>query len=554
MSKFHVSQIETHIRALYQAEHWDPELDDVNNLSRLLALYAVHLTLEDAAGSGVLVEVTDGGADRGIDAVGVDPNAKLVVFVQSKWRQDGSGSLALADALKFLRGVRSLLGMKSDGDLPHASEDTRAAVQDLLKTPGARIRLVVVTTASDGISVEVEEPFTELLGQLNDLENTEPMAQFDYLSQGPLFNSIAEASRPSVELELQMLDWGRASDPQKLYYGRVSAVDIAGWHQTHGVDLFADNIRVVIPRSDINDGILETIRNEPQNFAFYNNGITILARKIELGVGGALNRDVGYFRLSGASVVNGAQTVSTLGSVLGTESEANLGSAFVLVRCIEVPEGEEVLGQRVTRFANTQNEVSSQDFAFLDAEQHRLARELGVLDYEYIVRSAEVPRSIDRAKIIDVREAAVALACASPQVGHSVTAKREVSRLFSDPAIYKAIFNSKTDPLRLTRAVLVVREADAVLDALEAKEEGAVAGIAVHARRTLAHIVLREIGDKNLSDPDFDIATELKGLEAKLTEHVEALAAVFPENAYPGNVFKNQARVTSLLAEAGIAG
>jgi len=57
-----------------------------------------------------------------------------------------------------------------------------------------------------------------------------------------------------------------------------------------------------------------------------------------------------------------------------------------------------------------------------------------------------------------------------------------------------------------------------------------------------------------LSDPDFDIATELKGLEAKLTEHVEALAAVFPENAYPGNVFKNQARVTSLLAEAGIAG
>jgi AIPR protein len=98
--------------------------------------------------------------------------------------------------------------------------------------------------------------------------------------------------------------------------------------------LFAENIRVVIPRSDINEGILQTIKTEPDWFAYYNNGITMLAESIEIGPGGALNRDVGYFKLAGASIVNGAQTVSTLGSVLGTEHEPNLGAAFVLVRCI----------------------------------------------------------------------------------------------------------------------------------------------------------------------------------------------------------------------------
>jgi hypothetical protein len=305
LSIFHVSQIETHIRGQFESEHWRSDLDKANNLSRLLALHAVHLTLEDPNASGVLVEITDGGADRGIDAVGVDPNAMQVVFVQSKWRQDGTGSIGLGDILKFLGGVRSLLGMKSETDLAHASESTKLAVQDLLKTPGARIRLVTVTTASEPLADEVQLPIDELLSQLNDLEDTEPMALQSHISQSTLFNSIAAKVRPSVDLELQMLDWGRATEPQKFFYGRVSTAEIAGWFATHGADLFAENIRVVIPRSDINDGILRTVKEEPQNFGFYNNGITILARGIELGAAGALTRDVGYFKLTSASIVNG---------------------------------------------------------------------------------------------------------------------------------------------------------------------------------------------------------------------------------------------------------
>lgn len=552
MSKFHVSQIETHVRGLYEANYWKPGLDDVNNLSRLLAIHAVHLTLEDADAPGVLKEITDGESDKGIDAVGVDPTAKLVVFVQSKWRQDGTGSLALGDMLKFLDGVRSLLGMKSDSELVNTSDSTKAAVHDLLRTPGARIRLITVSTASEPLSGDVLQPVKDLLSQLNDLEDTEPMAAHGHFSQSSLFNSIADRDRLSIDLELQMLDWGRAGEPLKLYYGRVSAAEIAQWYKLHGIELFAENIRVVIPRSDINDGILRTVKGEPQNFGFYNNGITILARSIELGVAGALNREVGFLKLTGASVVNGAQTVSTLGSILGTASEEKLGAAYVLVRCIEVPEGQEILGQNITRFANTQNEVSSQDFAFLDPEQHRLARELSVLSYEYILRSAETSRSTDPSRVIELREAAVALACASPSIGHSVLAKREVSRLFADNSVYKSLFNPSTDPLRLSRAVEVVRAVDLELDQLEATSEGVSAGIAVHARRALAHVVLRRIGDAVLLDPAADVSSEIAGLSAEVGKYVEALTAIFPFNAYPGNVFKNQARVVELLAEASI--
>ena len=66
-----------------------------------------------------------------------------------------------------------------------------------------------------------------------------------------------------------------------MYYGRVGAADIAKWFQDHGTKLFTENIRVVIPRSDINEGIFETVRNEPDRLGYFDDGITVLAQSIE---------------------------------------------------------------------------------------------------------------------------------------------------------------------------------------------------------------------------------------------------------------------------------
>lgn len=555
MSQFHVSQIETHIRGLYGADNWKNNLDDVANLSRLLALRAVEVVLgADEDNVERVIEITDGTEDRGIDAVGVDPSTKRVVFVQSKWRQNGAGSMSLEDILKFLNGVRSLLGMRSRDEPAHASEETRQAVADLIRTPGTRIRLVTATTANDPLSEAVERPIEDLLGQLNDLEGIEPIATHTHLGQAAFFNSINEEARTAVSIDVQMLDWGKASEPLKVFYGRASAAVIAGWHSQHGDALFAENIRVVIPRSEINEGIRDTIIKEPEKFLYYNNGITVIAGQVEISPGGALSRETGYFRLTDASIVNGAQTVSTLGSILGSEFEDNLGNAFVLVRCIEVPPDNEELGRRITRYANTQNEVSSQDFAFLDPVQHRLVRELQVLGCEYILRSAEMPKSQDRRTIIDLRAAAVALACSHSNLNYSVIAKREVSRLFSESAVYTALFNNSTDPLRLLRAVLVVREVDDALDLIASQNDGLVFGVAVHGGRLIAHLIMRQLGDKFLTDPDIDIANDnrLPDSWAKVEPLVNSLVAVFPDNAYPGNLFKNQKRCLSLLKAAGL--
>ncbi len=307
MSVLHVRQIETHLRETYSAEYWKGELDDVHNLSRLLARFAIDLSLGERDDTSSLIEITDSGGDRGIDAIAVDPVTSLVVVVQSKWRRDGSGSVDLGSVLKFLDGVRALVDFGdlagSDEKLEGGSDAAKAAVRAAMQTPGGKLRMIVSTTALHDLADEVRTPIDDLLGVLNDVGSDNPIAEFSFLPQSVLFDSLAQPTRPAIDLDLQLLDWGRISEPTPAYYGRTSALEIAQWFSAYGSSLFADNIRVVLPRSEINEGILKAIRDEPEQFWYYNNGITILSTEVERSVAGSASRDAGMFRAKEASVL-----------------------------------------------------------------------------------------------------------------------------------------------------------------------------------------------------------------------------------------------------------
>lgn len=554
MSLLHVRQIESYLRDSYKAEYWRDDLQDHNNLSRLLARWAVDVALgERSSDGGIMVEITDGGGDRGIDSVAVDPVFPQVVLIQSKWRSDGSGSVDLAGVLKFVDGVRALLDIDSDGP-SGCTETTREAVRQVMQTPGARLQLVLVTTAADALSTEVKRPLDDLLGILNDVSEENPIADLTVLTQAGLYDALSRPASPMVDLDVPLLDWGRTTDPVPAFYGRVNALQVAEWFERHGTDLFAENIRVVLPRSEINEGILRTLRQEPELLWYYNNGITVLATKIERSLTGAASRDAGFFKAIGASVVNGAQTVSTLGRALrDKDGRELLEKAYVAVRCIEVATGDNELARNVTRYANTQNVVSTEDFVWLDENQHRLVRELRLQGFEYILRSGEVPVTKDQEKIILIRQAATALASATGVLDDSVTAKREVSRLF-EGSTYKKLFNPTVNALTVVRAVQVSRVVESVLAKESRTSEGTRAGVAVHGVRVLAHLVLRDVNLSLLADPSFDFDPILATAETETISWLGKLESSFPSSAYPGNVFKNVPRCRELIAAASAPG
>ena len=116
--------------------------------------------------------------------------------------------------------------------------------------------------------------------------------------------------------------------------------------------------------------------------------------------------------------------------------------------------------------------------------------------------------------------------------------------LFSSGTIYKTLFNPSTDALALARSVQIVRAVDQILDEIQGASDGVEAGVAIHGRRVIAHIILQEIGDTALRDPAFDFDAVLGAAPQKAVDHAKSLVSVFPENSYPGgNVFKNQARL-----------
>ena len=123
--------------------------------------------------------------------------------------------------------------------------------------------------------------------------------------------------------------------PFKAYYGSISVSAIGEWYNQYGNRLFAKNIRYYKGSTEVNQGIKDVLKNEPDNFFYYNNGIKLLCKKITRKALHGTTREMGLFVLEGVSLVNGAQTTGTIGTIFA-ESPEILTSANVLIQMIEV--------------------------------------------------------------------------------------------------------------------------------------------------------------------------------------------------------------------------
>lgn len=165
----------------------------------------------------------------------------------------------------------------------------------------------------------------------------------------------------------------------KAYSTAIRLADIRELWATHGVSLMSPNVRdylgVVKKSGNINHGIKETAKNEPNNFAIYNNGITILTNGYV--VDAASNTIVA----NGVGIVNGGQTTGAVGEMpVGDVSE--LEDARVMARFVTCT--DPLVLENIVRYNNTQNKVEATDFRSGDSVQTRLRQQfVDVPDAEY---------------------------------------------------------------------------------------------------------------------------------------------------------------------------
>lgn len=396
----------------------------------------------------------------------------------------------------------------------------------------------------------MEGDLNDLLHELND--PTE-LVSYQVISQRELHNAVSgQAYGDPIKLEIPLSEWGQIREPFMAFYGQINAEFIANLWNMYENRLFANNLRKFMRDTDVNESIKETLVDCPEKFWYFNNGITILCKRIKKTPLHGSDRKIGSFICEDLSVVNGAQTVGSIGATYATNPES-VKQAQVLIRLISLEDCPEGLDTEITRATNTQNRIEPRDFASLDPEQQRLKTEMFLLHQkEYVYKSGDDTPSQENG--CDIVEATIALACLNSDPGLAVQAKREIRKLWDniERKPYKMIFNPGLTSIRLWRAVEIKRIVDSVLENEKSTREGRERLICVHGNRLILHKVFRRLPIDKFDDPDidFEIIKESASEETTLilNELIKAVEKRYSKS-YPANIFKNKTKCSELAAD-----
>lgn len=562
MSIVHINQIRTRLEAIYKDKI---DLSDVSTrppdeqknqfLTRALAAYALEIEAEippDEASKAL----TDGFDDNGLDAIYISPRDRRIFIVQSKWIHNGSGQPDLGAISKFVKGAEDLLGQRFEmfnGKIKNRKSEIMIALND----PDWKLTGVIAYTGTEKLAIHASDALLQLQRSIND---TTEYLEITTLTQKELYAAlVSKLSGKPITLEIGLRSWGKIEKPFAAYYGQVNVLEVGKWWLDYRTGLFAGNLRSVLGDTEVNKEIRETLDSQPELFWYFNNGITILAHSIKRALAHAGTNEYGTFYCEGISIVNGAQTVSTIGKYLDSSTK-KLSETFLPIRLISLESAFEGFGDSVTKTNNRQNRVEVRDFVSLDVEQLRIKTELALEKIEYqVVRSDSFKAS---PASFDLVESTTSLACALGEADMAVQLKREPGKLWEDvkKSPYTRLFNEKVSGPYVWQCVLVQRSIDDRLDiASKSEPTGRNQSILIWGNRIIASIVFRLLDFQQLSKKagfnflnliaDHDFNTIVDSTAEELISHV---ASDYP-GSYIAMLFRNPTKSKDLYAKTSVS-
>lgn len=144
------------------------------------------------------------------------------------------------------------------------------------------------------------------------------------------------------------------------YLTIVPGQQLAAIYDRWGARLLEANVRSFLQaRAKTNKGIQKTVKEEPELFFPYNNGLSATADEVA-----CVRTDDGLAiaSISNLQIVNGAQTTGSIHAGLKSSKE-QLPQVFVQMKLTVVPpDRSEDIVPKISEYANTQNKVNAADF------------------------------------------------------------------------------------------------------------------------------------------------------------------------------------------------
>ena len=183
-----------------------------------------------------------------------------------------------------------------------------------------------------------------------------------------------EAGRPRDELVVNFEQISGGALPCVWVPGEMSEYDYAMTvipgealrfiYEKYGQRVLEANVRSFLQATGkVNKGIRNTLKEHPERFMAYNNGLVIVADEAHLGQ--TSDGGPGITWLKGLQIVNGGQTTASLYFTHKKEKSVDLSRVRVPAKLIVLrsadQDGEESLIKNISRYANSQNAVRQSD-------------------------------------------------------------------------------------------------------------------------------------------------------------------------------------------------
>lgn len=530
-----------------------PQADDDSLVSKCIAAFAIsHFAKVD---ENIAVDsVCDGPEDGGIDALYVSNTDKILVVVQAKYNKDGRSTWKQSDFYTFQKACSNLLDLKYD-KLPPQFESIKNKIDHAISSSDYKIYFVMAHTGHSGGSELVLNEMKEwqiTLDKASFSTKGESYFQVHLFSRDDIGTSISNADQTSIDLnDVKIYAYGNIEQPYRSYFGYIDGKQIKEWYQQHNTFLFNRNIRGFLGETNVNTAIQYSLDTEKELFWYLNNGITILAKDIISHPRNAGSDSNGLFTLKGVSIVNGAQTVSSIAK--NTSEDHDLENVKVAIKVIKV-ESNEII-EKITIATNHQNSVSGRDFASQDAFQQELAKQIAIEGYSYNLLRTD-STLVQNDKNIDIDEALDAIVCFNQLISHIGILKSNRGRFYeginnkSSSTLYKSVFNSNITGAMIINLVRINREIEkARVNYIKTLYKNTKEyKVAVHSNRIISHLIMKNLlNGKNIKNEIIElesstIANSYNDYISKITSYIELLNGI-----HIPRFFENKEKLTELL-------
>jgi len=373
--------------SLYEATYL-PNLSNAEAVNQARARAYIHLYLKVSFGLLEFSEreelLTDGTNDGGVDGFYIQPETRIIYFIQSKYRVTAANfetKLATAQELLAMDVNRILDGEGSDEKGVRYNpriHKLQKAISDIDDIGRYKYKVVILANAPNLPNDKIKQLTGGFPTEIFDFERSYLELVFPIIS-GTFFKAVdlqialdLSNKNAGTKISYEVTTNHHACEITVLF---VPTAEIARIMRRYKNSLLAFNPRsyLELEGHKVNEAIRNTIVSNPSNeFALFNNGITVLSDETNINekIG---QRNKAQLILRNPQIINGGQTAYTLSRILDEIGDSGLdpfAGKEVLVKVITLTERDDVkatpeqkmqLIDRISTASNQQTPVITAD-------------------------------------------------------------------------------------------------------------------------------------------------------------------------------------------------